>query len=77
MRPLVGTIGIRRQKKLNSDCNMTARLEAVLQVAVGAGVMLRRNIDTTTGLVNGAVGTVLSMQSLAQNLSIIDCVASL
>ena len=50
-------------KKLNSDCNMTAGLEAVLQVAVGARVMLRRNIDTTTGLVNGAVGTVLSIKA--------------
>ena len=55
-------------KKLNSDCsdcNMTAGLEAVLQVAVGAGVMLRRNIDTTTGLVNGVgtVGTVLSIKA--------------
>ena len=50
-------------KKLNSDCNMTAGLEAVLQVAVGARVMLRRNINTTTGLVNGAVGTVLSIKA--------------
>ena len=49
-------------KKLNSDYNMTAGLEAVLQVAVGARVMLRRNIDTTTELVNGAVGTVLSIK---------------
>ena len=50
-------------KKLNSDCNMTAGLEAVLQVAVRARVMLRRNIDTTSGLVNGAVGTVLSIKA--------------
>ena len=39
-------------KKLNSDCNMTAGLEAVLQIAVGARVMLRRNADTSKGLVN-------------------------
>ena len=44
-------------KKLNRGCNLTAGLEAVLQVAVGARVMLRRNIDTGIGLVNGAVGT--------------------
>ena len=51
-------------KKLNSDCNLTAGLEAVLQVAIGARVMLRRNIDTAVGLVNGAVGTVMSIRTL-------------
>ena len=50
-------------KKLNSDCNLTAGLEAVLQVAVGAQVMLRRNIDVSTGLVNGAVGTVIAIKA--------------
>ena len=48
-------------KRLNSDCNLTAGLEAVLQVAVGARVMLCRNIDTSKGLVNGAIGTVISI----------------
>ena len=47
--------------KLNADCNMTAGLEAKLSLAVGAQVMLCRNIDTKTGLVNGAIGTVLSI----------------
>ena len=47
--------------KLNSDCNMTAGLEAKLSLAVGARVMLRRNIDTKAGLVNGAIGTVLAI----------------
>ena len=46
-------------KKLNSDCNLTAGLQAVVQLAVAAHVMLRRNIDTNIGLVNGAVGTVV------------------
>ena len=50
-------------KKLNSDCNMTAGLEAVLQIAVGAHVMLRRNVDTSKGLVNGALGTVISIKA--------------
>ena len=45
--------------KLNNDCNMTAGLEAKLVLAIGARVMLRCNIDTTIGLVNGAIGTVL------------------
>ena len=47
--------------KLNADCNMTAGLKAKLSLAVGARVMLRRNIDTKVGLVNGAIGTVLSI----------------
>ena len=47
--------------KLNADCNMTAGLEAKLSLAVGARVMLRRNIDTKAGLVNVAIGTVLSI----------------
>ncbi len=37
-------------EQFNNDCNMTAGLEAKLSLAVGARVMLRRNIDTKTGL---------------------------
>ena len=44
-------------EKLNSNSNMTAGLEAKLPLAVGARVMLRRNVDTRAGLVNGAIGT--------------------
>ena len=49
--------------KLNSDCNKTAGLEAKLSLAVGARVMLRRNLDTKSGLVNGAMGTVMCITS--------------
>ena len=45
------------------DCNMTAGLEAKLCLAVGTRVMLRRNLDTKAGLVNSAIGTVLSIAS--------------
>ena len=48
-------------EKLNKDSNLTAGLEAVLYLAVGARVMLRRNIDTTNGLVNGVCGTVTAV----------------
>ena len=47
--------------RLNKDCNNTAGLQAVVKVAVGARVMLRRNTDTKGGLVNGAIGTILSI----------------
>ena len=49
-------------QKLNKDSNLTAGLEAVLRIAVGARVMLRRNIDMQNGLVNGALGTVKKIQ---------------
>ena len=52
-------------EKLNKDCNMTAGLEANLHLAVGARVMLRRNIDTENGLVNGAIGTVQKISIIA------------
>ena len=55
--------GYTGNQTLNSDCNLTAGLEAVLEIAVGARVMLRRNIDTSRGLVNGAVGTVISIKA--------------
>ena len=53
------------QWKLNGDCNLTAGLEAVLKVAVGARVMIDicRNTDTATGLVNGDVGTILEINT--------------
>ena len=47
-------------EKINTDCNLTAGL---LKIAVGARVLLRRNIDTRSGLVNGAVGTVMAIKA--------------
>ena len=43
---------------------MAAGLEAKLTLAVGARVMLHHNIDTSTGLVNGAIGTILKVTSI-------------
>ena len=50
-------------EKLNNDSNCTAGLEAELTLAVGACVMLQRNVNTKRGLVNGAIGTVNCISS--------------
>ena len=50
-------------EKLNNDCNRTAGLETKLELAVGARVMLRQNIDIKAGLVNVIIGTVCSLSS--------------
>ncbi len=44
-------------ERLNKDFNLTAGLEAVLYLAEGARVMLRKNIDTKSSLVNGSGGS--------------------
>ena len=48
-------------KRLNKDYNLTAGLEAVLHIAVGARVILCRNPNTSLGLVNGALCTVVAI----------------
>ncbi|KAL5477717.1 hypothetical protein EMCRGX_G024553 [Ephydatia muelleri] len=50
-------------EKLNKDCNMTAGLEAELKLAVGVRVMIRWNLDTSQGLVNGALGITVQLQN--------------
>ena len=44
--------------KYEDDCSMTAGLDYKIEIKRNAKVMLRRNIDVTLGLVNGAIGVV-------------------
>ena len=63
MKLQVHISGTKKQlNKLNNDCNRMAGLEAKLSLAVGAWVMLRHNINIKRGLVNGAIGTVTSIE---------------
>jgi len=48
--PACGNVYIAVSVLYNKDCNLTAGLEAKLTLAVGARVMLCRNIDTKMAL---------------------------
>jgi len=45
-------------KTMENDTTRTAGLEKCVQLCIGAKVMLKKNKDVETGLVNGSVGTV-------------------
>ncbi|XP_026826365.1 uncharacterized protein LOC113562157 [Ooceraea biroi] len=47
--------------KDDEDSSRTAGLARIITVKVGARVMLRRNIDISLGLVNGTIGTIISI----------------
>ena len=49
-------------EKYGDNSSNTAGLEQKICIKVGCKVMLRRNIDITLGLVNGAIGTVTSVK---------------
>ncbi|XP_074111642.1 uncharacterized protein LOC141535587 [Cotesia typhae] len=47
--------------KIEDNASQSAGLAKTITIKIGAKVMLRRNIDVTLGLVNGAIGTVKSV----------------
>lgn len=46
----------------------TAGLEQVLKLAVGCRVMLRRNLNQSLGLINGAIGVVTGIRTIHDNM---------
>ena len=60
--------------KYNDDSTHTAGLEKRLIIKVGCKIMLRRNIDVTTGLVNGAIGRVCSVKYSLDQANVVDSI---
>jgi len=50
------------RRKVPGEADNCGGLEKEIRIAVGARVMLRRNIGTEDGLVNGVMGTVTSIE---------------
>ena len=63
-----------RLAKFSEDSTQTAGLENVIVIKIGCKVMLRRNIDITMGLVNGAIGTIHSVQRCIDQPSKLDTI---
>ena len=60
--------------KYNDDSTHTAGLEKKLIIKVGCKIMLRRNIDVTTGLVNGAIGRVCFVKYSLDQANVVDSI---
>ena len=58
--------------KYSDDSSNTAGLEKELVIKLGCKVMLRRNIDITLGLVNGAIGTIRSVKFSINQASLVE-----
>jgi hypothetical protein len=57
----------RKTLTTNESPNIAGGLPLTLDVAVGARVMLRRNLDTPKGLVNGATGQLSKIETDKNN----------
>lgn len=51
-------------RKLSDKCSKTAGLEDEIRIKLEAKIMLLRNIEVATGLVNGAIGTIVRVHNV-------------
>ncbi|XP_058863591.1 uncharacterized protein LOC117970172 isoform X1 [Acipenser ruthenus] len=61
-------------KKMNAckaDCSRAAGLETIIRVKIGCKLMLRKNIDIATGLINGAIGKLQAVSYHLENTSMV------
>ena len=58
----------------NDDSTVTAGLEKEIHIKIGCKFMLRRNIDVTLGLVNGAIGAVSSVKYSIDQAAVVDII---
>ena len=64
-------------KKLNQyseDSSLTAGLEKLIIIKIGCKIILRRNIDISLGLVNGAIGTITSVKYSIDERNVVDSI---
>ena len=57
------------------DSTNTAGLEKEIVIKLGCKIMLRRNIDITLGLVNGAIGTVRSVKYSVDQAGVVESIS--
>ena len=62
----------KKLSNFNDDSTLTAGLEKEISIKIGCKIMLRRNIDVSLGLVNGAIGTVCAVKYSIDQLNVID-----
>ena len=58
----------------SEDSSLTAGLEKNLIIKIGCKIMLRRNIDVTLGLVNGAIGTISSVKYSIDQVDVVESI---